>query len=159
MATPTTVSIAASECRAQSDPCLLGRRKPLGATAQESTAAPVHPDQGLLGPEPVNHYDGKGFVPFCPGTLVEYRIVQGSAYLWPNSEPYAQGIQDFHHCVNSWIAFAGQRLVQAGAPQLSLQGDGRHSPGTGNIANGLDEELRVVFLQCNGLQLVQRPGH
>ena len=80
-----------------------------------------------------------------------------SSHFRGDSEPDTECAKNLHHRADARVALTGQRLVQTWTPQLSFLGNSAHAHGARDVANGLDEQLRIVFFQCC-LQILNNHG-
>lgn len=67
--------------------------------------------------------------------------------LSPDGKVEIQCVEDSEECVNAWVTFAGERLVQGLASQSTIGGDGSHALGAGHVAQGFEKILWVFLLQ------------
>ena len=56
-------------------------------------------------------------------------------------------VEDLHHGTDARVALTGKCFVQAMAPELRLLGNCGHAHGPYDVANRLDEQLRIVFFE------------
>ena len=66
----------------------------------------------------------------------------------PNREAEVEGIKDAKQGVDAWVSFAGEGPVEGLTAQSTVGSDGGHTLGAGDVAQGFDEIVWVIFFQC-----------
>lgn len=64
-----------------------------------------------------------------------------------STKAYTQGARHFQHRVEAWLGAGCEGFVQALAPETGIPGNLRHAAGTGNVAQGGEQQVGVISLQ------------